>query len=263
MQRPRGGGTATAWTCRRGRAGPARPRRRRGPRRGTRASDRHAASSPGVGSSTGASATACSSSATARGSESAGARSGSRGVVAGSRPALLPPGPRERAEHLVGIAGAVGTRPGPTAYGDRCHEVGPARRRPHRVGGRRAWSRPRRGPVGPDVGERPPGPRRPGRRTGSSGGRRSARASTLAASQARRAAPAPDQMAGSTTNRAVVGPVGERREQRRVVADPQVATEPHDRGHAIQRNGEVIRATAPDLDVTRPTGLGCREEIPD
>ena len=37
-------------------------------------------------------------------------------------------------------------------------------------------------------------------------GMRSASASTLAASQARRAAPAPDQMTGSITNSAVTGP---------------------------------------------------------
>ena len=134
---------------------------------------------------------------------------GEVGVVRGggrARPALLPPGPRERAEHLVGIAGAVGDQA--RADGVRRpgrHEVGPARRRRHRVGGRRAWSPRRRGPRRPR--------RRQRRGTTSTGspyrivrGSRSARASTLAASHARRAEPAPDQIAGSMTNRAVVGP---------------------------------------------------------
>ena len=59
------------------------------------------------------------------------------------------------------------------------------------------------------------------------------------------------------------GAVGERRAQGRLVADPEVASEPHHRGHVVQRIGGVSRATTPDLDVTRPTGLGCREEILD
>ena len=175
---------------------------------------RHAASSPGSAARTGL-GHGLLSTATAGGSESAGAGRG-RGACGRSGQPRSRQARAKRGEDLIGIAGAIPDRPGPTAYGEplatrwTSSPTAASRRRPYGVVSAATWTGLRRR-------QRRPGRRRrvavPDRQW-----ERSARDRTLAASQ-------PVGRTGAGPDGRIDDEQGGRRavleggEQRRVVAD--------------------------------------------